>query len=169
MEQDRLRFWKELFQIKVQVIFVQGLWRRSERIERYIKMFLAIASSASVGAWIIWKELAWLWAAVVAVSQVLTTIQPLLPYAERQKKFALVLRDFELLFMASEFDWQSMSGGELSSKKINSLTEKLKRKKLEILHRHMPGDVFPTNVTLANEAEVEANSYFAYHYAVDMT
>lgn len=168
MEQDRLRFWKELFQIKVQVIFVQGLWRRSERIERYIKMFLAIASSASVGAWIIWKELAWLWAAVVAVSQVLTTIQPLLPYAERQKKFALVLRDFELLFMASEFDWQSMSGVDLSSKKINSLTEKLKRKKLEILHRHMPDDVFPTNVTLANEAEAEANSYFAYHYAVDM-
>lgn len=168
MEQDRLRFWKELFQIKVQVIFVQGLWRRSERIERYIKMFLAIASSASVGAWIIWKELAWLWAAVVAVSQVLTTIQPLLPYAERQKKFALVLRDFELLFMASEFDWQSMAGGEMSSKKINGLTEKLKRKKLEILHRHMPGDVFPPNVPLAEEAEVEANSYFAYHYADDM-
>lgn len=158
------RFWKELHQLKLEVVFVQELLREAERNERFLKLFFAITSSASIGAWVVWKELALLWGAIIAGSQVLSAIYPHLPYAERLKTFSLVHRDFEKLFIDAEYKWQTVANGSLSIKEIDDERMRLQMKKNKILNEHMPGSIFPTSPRKAERAKKEAANYFAHYY-----
>ena len=158
------RFWKEFHQLKVQVIYVQELLLEAERNERLVKMFIAITSSASIGAWVIWKEWAWLWGAIIAGSQVLSAIHPHLPYKERLKTYSSVLRDFERLFIDAEHKWQSVADGSMSIQQMNRERTSLHKKKGDILERYMHNGVFPSNQKIADRAESEANNYFSYYY-----
>ena len=55
-------YWKEFYRLKVHVTYLEIQLDRTEAIDRGLKMFLAITSSASIGAWAIWKEGAVVWA-----------------------------------------------------------------------------------------------------------
>ena len=158
------RFWKEFHQLKVQVIFVQQLLLEAERNERFAKMAIAVTSSASIGAWAIWRELAWLWGAIIAGSQVFSVIYPHLPYKDRLKTYSSILRDLERLFIDAEHKWQSVADGSLSIQKINAERTLLHKKKDEILNKHLTISTFPSNPKIAERAESEAANYFAYYY-----
>jgi hypothetical protein len=158
------RFWKEFHQLKVEVIYVQELFLRAERNERLLKIFIALTSSASIGAWVVWKDLAWLWGAIIAGSQVISAIRPFLPYAERVKAFSLVLRDLEVLFIEAEHKWQSVADGSMNTQEINRERMLIHKKKNEILNKHMPSSVFPSNPKIAEAAGREAANYFSYYY-----
>ena len=158
------RFWKELYQLKVQVNFVQKLLLEAEQNERVIRMFLAIASSASIGAWVVWKEFAWLWGAIIAGSQVLTAIYPHLPYKERQKSYASILREIELLFIDAEHKWQSVADGSMGIRQIDKERNILIKRKSDILNKFIPSSVFPSKPKIAEKAEKEAGLYFSYFY-----
>jgi hypothetical protein len=162
MAQDR--FWKEFHQLKVQTIYVQQLLIRAERNERLVKMFLAITSSASIGAWVIWKDLAIVWAGIIAGSQVISAIHPLLPYKDRQKMYSAVLRELESLFIDAEHKWHEVADGSLTVAKINNERTNINKKKNAILNKYMPATVFPSNEKIAASAEAEAMNYFAYYY-----
>jgi hypothetical protein len=127
-------------------------------------MFIALTSSASIGAWVVWQDLAWVWATIIAGSQVLSAIHPYIPFAERLKTFSLVLRDLEMLFIDAEHKWQSVANGSMSVQEINSERTLLHRKKSEILNKHMPSSIFPASSKRALRAEKEAANYFAYYY-----
>lgn len=161
------RFWKEFHQLKVQTIYVQQLLLRAERNERLMKMFLALTSSASIGAWVIWKERALLWAAIIAGSQVLSAIHPHLPYKERQKMYSAVLRDLESLFIDAEHKWHTVADGSLTALQINNERTQLHKKKSAILNKYMPNTAFPSDKKLAARAEAEAMKYFSYYYPED--
>lgn len=158
------RFWKEFHQLKVQVIYVQELLLEAERNERLAKMVIAITSSASIGAWVVWKEWALLWGAIIAGSQVLSAIHPHLPYKERLKTYSSVLRDLEMLFIDAEHKWQTVADGSMSIQQINSERTLLHKKKSAILNKYMPNSIFPSNPKIADRAESEAANYLSYYY-----
>lgn len=158
------RFWKEFHQLKVQVIYVQELLLEAERNERVAKMAVAITSSASIGAWVVWNEWAWLWGAIIAGSQVFSAIHPHLPYKDRLRTYSSVLRDLEKLFIDAEHKWQSVADGGMSIQQINRERTLLHKKKGDILNRYMPNSVFPSNPKIAERAEIEAANYFSYYY-----
>lgn len=158
------RFWKELHELKFNILFVQSLLLEAEKKERFIKIFIAVTSSASIGAWVIWKELAVFWGAIIAGSQVLSVIHPQLPYADRLKTFSLMLRDLELLFIDAEHKWQSVASGSMNVQKIDNDRMLLHKQKGEILNKYMPNSIFPDNAKVASKAEQDAANYFARYY-----
>ncbi len=48
----------------------------------------AIASSGGIAAWVIWKEYAFLWAAIIAASQVADALRDVFPFAKTHKAAA---------------------------------------------------------------------------------
>jgi hypothetical protein len=52
------RYWQELIDLKRDAIYVDLYQGRTETIDRNIGALNAITSSASIGAWVIWKDLA---------------------------------------------------------------------------------------------------------------
>jgi hypothetical protein len=160
----QLRFWKEFYQLKVHVNYVELHLQRTEMIDRSLKMFLAISSSASIGAWVIWKELAILWACVIAASQVVNIVRSYLPYKERLKALSGLLGDIEELVIYMEMKWIEVSSGKLSDEEINKLRYDIRMKKHKSLKKHFPGTVIPENKKLLSKAEDSASIYFSTFY-----
>lgn len=163
----QMRFWKDFYQLKVDIVFIQGLIPELERNERWLKMFSAVTSSVSIGAWVIWKEWAIIWGGVIAISQVVAAIHPHLPYKERLKAYSSVLREFEAIFIDAEHKWPSIADGSISSKEINKERSQLQKKMFLALEKHMPNSIFPPNKKVADWARSEAEKYFACYYPVE--
>lgn len=161
------RFWKEFYQLKVQINFVQKLLLQAEQSERMTKMFIAITSSASIGAWVIWKDFALLWGSIIAGSQVLTVIYPYLPYRERHKSYASILRELEMLFIDAEQKWQTVADGSLTNRQIDKERNFLSKKRNDVLNKFLPSSAFPSKPKIADLSEKEAERYFSYFYPQD--
>jgi hypothetical protein len=70
------QYWKELYQLKTHIGFVERKLGKAESIDRALKIVLAIASGASMGAWAIWSQLSWGWASIIASAQVIICDKP---------------------------------------------------------------------------------------------
>lgn len=158
------RYWKELYQLKVHINYVEALLCEAEKRDRAIKIFMAVASSASIGAWVIWKDLSILWAAIIASSQVIAAISPHLPYRERLKNYSAVLHELEEIFIQAESNWHEISSGKLSEEEINKARTNVRLQKHKILKKHLPNSVVPDDEVKANRAEELALNYFANFY-----
>src|SRR5690606_18075834 len=113
--------------------YIEFLLDTSERIDRGLKIFLAIASSSSIGAWVVWSQLSYLWGSIIAISQVAAAVNPYLPYQSRIKEYTQLLRDLEELMIQMEFNWHAVAEGELSSEEINSFRFKIRSEKQKAL------------------------------------
>ena len=158
------RYWKELYQLKVHINYVEAHIHEAEKYDRHIKIFMAVASSASIGAWAIWRELSFLWGGVIALSQVLAAISPHLPYKTRLKTYSSVLHELEELFIQSEAKWHDIALGKHDENEINKARTNLRLQKHKILKKHLPSSVIPDNEEKAGKAEELALNYFSTFY-----
>lgn len=95
--------------------------QRFQKIDRWLNIVLALASSGSIAVWAIWKKIPYVWGAIIALSQVIQTVKPYFPYSryirelnEKNKKLQAVNLRFEMLFY--EIDYGMANAEELSTK-----------------------------------------------------
>ena len=158
------RYWKELYQLKVHINYVEAHIHEAEKYDRHIKIFMAVASSASIGAWAIWRELSFLWGGIIALSQVLAAISPHLPYKTRLKTYSSVLHELEELFIQSEAKWHDIALDKHDENEINKARTSLRLQKHKILKKHLPTSVIPDDTEKAGKAEELALNYFSTFY-----
>lgn len=158
------RFWKELYQLKLHINYVEMHLCEAEKRDRCIKIFMALASSASIGAWVIWKDLSILWAAIIALSQVISAISPHLPFKERLKSYSAVLHELEEVFIQAESKWPEIASGKLNEEEINKARTTVRLQKHKILKKHLPSNVVPDDKDKAEKAETLALTYFSTFY-----
>ena len=158
------RFWKELYQLKVHVNYVEAHINEAEKYNRIIKIFMAVASSASIGAWVIWKDLSILWASIIATSQVVSAVSPHLPFKERLKAYSSVLHELEELFIQAESKWHDIAAGRMDEEEINKSRTNLRLQKHKILKKHLSTSVIPDSREKAEKAEKLALNYFSTFY-----
>lgn len=158
------RFWKELYQLKVHINYVEAHLCAAEQRDRAIKIFMAIASSASIGAWVIWRDLSFVWASIIAVSQVLAAISPHLPFKERLKTYSALLHELEEIFIQAESKWHDVASGKLDRDEINKERTNLRLQKHKLLKKHLPSTVIPDDRDMAEKAEALALNYFSTFY-----
>jgi len=99
------RFWKELHQLRVHVYYLEIYHEKSELINKAINIFLAITSSSSICGWAIWSRYDFIWAIIIALSQLINAIKHFLPYRNRLKSLRSILFEFEELLTSSEMRW----------------------------------------------------------------
>ena len=157
------QYWKELYQLKTHIGFIERQLEKSERIDRFFKIVLALASSSSIGAWAIWNEYSWIWAGIIAFSQVITAVMPFLPYKNRIKSYSSLLNELEELMIQAEFKWHSISEGTLTASEINKARFGIRTAKQKSLKKHIPTTI-PTDNKLHEQAEVSASEYLNNFY-----
>ena len=79
------RYWNMLVEARVHVFFLYHYASSSESMDKAINAFLAITSSTSIAAWVIWKKFTLIWTILIAVSQIISAVKPFLPYNQRYK------------------------------------------------------------------------------------
>lgn len=159
------RYWSELREIKTHVIYLQKYAAHSDWWDKTINIFLAITSSSSIAAWAIWQKHSMIWAVIIALSQVITAIKPLLPFKQRLK----MLNDFsdmlQEISLKCEKNWFNVAEGKLSEEEIHELYIGVKTQSIEAEHKCLKNIVLPKNKKILKEAEVEADLYLhkTYH------
>lgn len=158
------RYWKELFQLKFHIYYVESHIHNAKKYDQRINIFMAATSSTSIGLWAIWKEWSFLWAMIIALSQVVAAIRPHLPFKTRLKIYSSMLREFEELFILAEAEWHEISLGKLVENDINKARTNLQMQKNKILKKHSPSSMIPDDTEMAEKAEKLALSYFQMFY-----
>ena len=157
-------YWKEFYRLKVHVGFLELLLGETERTDRYIKIFLAVTSSASIGGWVIWKDLALLWSILIAGSQVLNAIRQYLPYKERLKALSGLLNERDEVLVGVESKWLDITAGELTEAEIRKALLELRTRKMKAIKKHFPDNTIPEDGVFFEKAEQRALSYFNNFY-----
>ena len=76
----REQVWGLLCNTKFKGFVLSILVIRFQKWDRNINIFLAVASSGSIAAWVVWNRFPFVWGAIIASSQVITVIKPYFPY-----------------------------------------------------------------------------------------
>ncbi|MFL9842992.1 hypothetical protein [Flavobacterium rhizosphaerae] len=127
------RVWACLVNFKYKSFLVELLYKKYQKREWCISLFLTIASSSSIAGWLIWDELQLLWTIIIATSQAITTIRPLLPYNKYIKELGTKYINLEDLNLQYERFWDRISRGKLNEDDIEEYYYELKKQAIEIL------------------------------------
>ncbi len=157
------QYWIEIYQLKTHIGFLELQLEEAEGRVRIVKILLAIASSTSIGAWAIWQSLSWLWASIIAFSQVVAAISPYLPYKNRIKAYTSLIQELEELMIQAEFKWHAIADGRLTPKDINKARFDIRAAKNKSLKKHIQTTI-PSNSKLHEKAEDSAKEYFSEFY-----
>ena len=158
------RYWQELADLKRDGRYMDLCQERTEKIDRCIDVFTAVTSSSSIAAWAIWQTLSWVWAFIIAASQVLHAVKRYLPYKKRLAALSTLSRDLNTLVLVAETDWFKVSNGSLTEEEIHDLQMKLKKKKQDCVHKAFPSGSLPENKKLLKCADEDAQRYLATYY-----
>lgn len=161
------RYWRELDQLKVHVTYLEHYLEKTVAVDRNINMFLAFSSSGSIGAWVIWKDYSFIWAGIIALSQVINAVKSFLPYSKRLKALQGVTNDLESLFLSMENRWYDVSEGKLTEEEIHKIHMNYKEKRRQIIQKHLTASPLPHNQKLMDKATNNARTYFTNFYVFE--
>jgi len=158
------RYWKELYLLKVHINYVESHLLDAELCDRRIKIFMAVISSSSIGAWAIWREFSLFWAAIIAISQVIAAISPHLHFKERLKTYSSILHELEEIFIQTEAKWHDIALGKYTEDEINKARTNLRLQKQKLLKKYLSTSVIPDDLGKTEKAESLALEYFSTFY-----
>ncbi len=152
-------YFNELFQLNVQCEYIRR-YRNvlSAWVTRYA-ILRAVASSGSIGAWVIWKQFALVWGTIIAISQVSDALKDAIPFTARNKAATALLMDLDALFIEALFEWEGVFGGRFTNEEITERRRKLMELRRETEWKHFPTADLPTKPALVALAEQDAIDY----------
>ncbi|OES30877.1 hypothetical protein [Alteromonas macleodii] len=158
------KYWNLLKELKVHVLYVQNYAVKQSKYDQSLDVFLAITSSSSIAAWAIWQEYPFVWGAIIAISQVITAIKPLLLYKKRLKALDDLLDSLSQIALKAERDWFFVAEGMWTEEEIHNRWADLKEETLKSEKKCLNGITLPKDLISLRAAETEADLYFESTY-----
>jgi hypothetical protein len=158
------KYWNYMVQVKSSVYYLDIYAEQSYKWDRRINVYSAIASSSSIAAWAIWKEWSYVWAIIIAISQVMTAIKVYFPFSARLKLLRPFLEEMKVLYIRMEYDWYKVAEGELTENEINSLLFSYKKEYFDIEGKYLKEEVLLENSKYMSEADHKTNQYFQNNF-----
>ena len=160
MNQYQQAYFKFMTQSREHVFYLYEHIALSDRCDTKINMFMAISSSSSIAAWVIWQKLSCVWAFIIACSQVITATKAYFPFKKRLATLYPLKNELERLCLEVEKDWYTVSKGEMTERDIHHRTSMFKAKKAEIEQKYLSNMVLPEKGPLLSKAIVRNKVYF---------
>ena len=164
VEQDQ--YWLEMQQLRLSAIYVREYRDSIGRMETTVAAIRAIASSGSIGAWVIWRQYAFIWAALIAASQIADALRDVFPFRKRRQALSGWCNALNRLFVDAQRDWDMIASGALSNPKIATLTHQLRQKMQRHEETYIP-DGLPKKQDLFDAAQKEMEEFFRNRYAIE--
>ncbi len=164
LSQCQKRYWTELFELRVHVNYLEKYMEKSEFIDNFINYFLAVTSNGSICSWIIWKEYNYIWAGIIAVSQLISVLKRFLPYRTRLKATSAIMKELEELSIFAEKNWFDVAEGNFNNTEINELQFEIRLKKTKSVNKYLGINTLPTKGKLLKKAKITAETYVNNFY-----
>lgn len=158
------KYWSLIKETKGHAIYLSKYLSDAEQKDNRLNMYTAIASSSSIAGWAIWHDIGFVWAVIIAGSQLLNAIRPYLPYGKQMKELEELCKSYDRVSLSTEKDWYKVAEGELCDEEIHDLIHDFKFKKQELYEQALRESRIPHKKNLHKEAEQIAIEYFKIHY-----
>ncbi|WFU00985.1 hypothetical protein QA648_12565 [Rhizobium sp. CB3171] len=152
-------YWNTFCIIKRDLYYLEEHEKHLDKIARSLNVSSAIASSSAIAGWALWKEIDFVWGAVIAVSQVYAAVKPYLPYGQRLKALNSLRPELDALATTAEEDWLKIASGMLTESEIRRLAGNLNRKINQSTYKHFKGLILPENKEFLAIAEEKTRVY----------
>ena len=163
VEQDL--YWQEFTQLKLDACYVRDYRNSIARWETTVAAIRAITSSVSIGAWVVWRKYALVWAALIAITQVADALRDVFPFRKRRQTLSGWSNALNRLFVDAQRDWDNISAGSLSNLKISALTHQLRQKMQRYEETYIP-DGLERKQKLFEAAQKEMETFFLTRYSI---
>lgn len=158
------RYWKFMYQKKHRIFYLDLYREKYVLINIVLRCITALTSSASIAAWAIWKDFAYVWAFIIAVSQVISAIYEILPFKNRIIDMSALSSKWSGLYTQIEHEWYLIQNEEISDNDINDLITKYTQAWDAIDDNFFKNDVLPKNIRIENKSKEATKNYFAYNF-----
>lgn len=158
------KYWKYMVQIKAWIFYLDLYIENSYKWDKRINVFGAIASSTSIAAWAIWQKLSFVWAVIIAISQVLTAIKDFMPYSKRLKVLVPFIENLNFLYNKIEYNWFKVASGELTEEEINNLLYTFKDEFTNMENKNLKEETLPENDEFRKIADEKTDAYFKNNF-----
>src|SRR5579863_5193706 len=78
-------YWAQMVELKVAACYIRYYRDYLGKRVTALGTLRAVASSGSIAAWALWKEYAFVWGAIIAVSQVVDALKDVFPFTKKHK------------------------------------------------------------------------------------
>lgn len=165
------RYWKYLREKRIYIYYLDEDAERSYKCDKAVKIYCAVASSASIAGWAIWGQYSFAWAAMIAVSHVITAIYEFLPYSKRLKYLAPFIKELKLLGNRIEYNWFGIASGKLTEEEINDLLYHLEAEFIEMENKYLKKELSLSSKKFMEKAVEKTDIYLErfYHTENDET
>jgi hypothetical protein len=120
----------------------------------------AIASSGGIAAWVIWREHAFVWAAIIAASQLADALKEVFPFTKIHKAASEHTIILDSMFIDALLEWENIFSGKYSDDQISNRRHKLMKLQHDAERKAFPAGL-PVKEKLFAAAQLEAKEYFA--------
>lgn len=158
------QYWSYMVQTKFSVYYLDNYAENIYKKERNINVFCAIASSASIAAWAVWTEWAYVWGFIIAISQVLTSVKEYFPYARQLKMLKHFVEEMKMIYINIEQEWFRVAEGNLTENEINKLLFMYKKKVTELESKYLSENILVENLEYAKKADKQCTEYFERNF-----
>lgn len=154
------RYWDKMSQFKFEILLYNEHLSRYISINRAIIIILAVFSSGAVASWAIWNDIGFVWALLIALSQVLSIINEFLPYKKRIEEIPQLTHKLTIIYNEMEKDWFMVESGELDNESINKLLYNYIEKWNIAQSDFFNTDTLPNSKLINNKAGKLKEEYF---------
>jgi hypothetical protein len=123
----------------------------------------AIASSTGIAAWVVWREYAFVWAAIIAAAQVADALKDVFPFAKKHKAASEHTATLDSLFIDAQLEWENIFSGKYTDDEIKMRLHRLRKLQLDAETRNFPDGLAERKALLARAKEA-ANTLFLATY-----
>jgi|tagenome__1003787_1003787.scaffolds.fasta_scaffold20084252_2 hypothetical protein len=158
-------YWNQIVELKVAASYIRRYRDHLGRWVAGVGTVRAIASSGSIAAWALWKEHAFIWAAIIAASQVADALKDVFPFTKKQKAASVHATALSSMFIDAQLEWENIFSGKCTDAEITQRRHKLMKLQHDAECSNFP-DGLAVNDPLFSEAQQEAKEYFRATYEV---
>lgn len=163
MEQKSIqnKYWDELCQLRFDLFYINECIDISRKYDNFINIFTAITSSSSIGAWVIWRSLSFVWSCVIAVSQVINATKIYLPYSKRIRLLNEQYFELDKLFNDCDYLWFKIANGDFTEEGINDKLRDFRNRKHLIDYKYAKQVSIPDNKKISEKVMILTENYFS--------
>lgn len=161
----RQQIWAALCNLRFKTYYISSQLVRFQKQERNLNIILAFASCSSIASWAVWQTVPFLWAGIIALSQVIAAIKPQFPLSKTVRELNSALIKLEYLALDFEKFWYQCEHKQLSDDLITETYYDLRKKSTEILN-FSDEIILPTIRSYIDKANLQTKTYLESNFRV---
>lgn len=158
----RESFWYSYCEMLYRTYYLKEYKLKIADRDRCVSWFVALATSASVAAWLVWQRYPALWSAIAIIVQFIGVIYPTLNYSKKEYALNLMIQDTQRIADEMAREWIFID--DTPDKKIAKMILDYESRYHEQDNKYLLSLNLRPNIKISESATTEREQYLSVHY-----